>query len=288
MTRYLRWVTGWISFFIGSSGGRVVQFKGAIHLHSTYSDGERSLSEVQALFRSEGCDFAIVTDHADAFDRASIDRYVAECASLSDDVFLLIPSLEFGCVGRMHILGYGVTALCDSEDPQTVIRHIIRHGGIAVIAHPPDRLYPIIEALTELPQGIEVWNTKYDGRHAPRFTSFALLRRLQQRKADMLAFYGQDLHWLAQARNLFIRLDAPVLSRDAVLSSLVAGRYAGVKGQLVLPSNGMLDEVTMTFLRRRRAFAGFFRNTMNSLNRMRRSLGIGIPSRLKAQLCRFF
>jgi hypothetical protein len=263
-----------------------VQLKGAIHLHSTYSDGERSLRQIRALFQSEGCSFAIVTDHADAFDDASIARYVAECASLSDSAFLLIPSLEFGCVGRMHILGLGVSALCRSDDPQTVIQHILRNGGIPVVAHPPERLFPVIERLSGL-RGIEAWNTKYDGRHAPRDATFALLYRMQRKDPSLLAFYGQDLHWLKQDHSLFVRLEAEILIDNLVLSSLASGRYAGTKAGLVLPASGRLDPATARVLKRRHLLTRFFRNSVSSLNRARRSLGIGIPSRLKAHLRRY-
>src|SRR5262249_2878632 len=161
-----------------------------------------------------------VTDHAEAFDQAKRDEYVAECARLSDERFRFIAGLEYGCRDRMHVLGYGVTDLLATIEPEEVIGEIARRGGVSVIAHPTDSPFPWIEGRSVLPAGIEAWNTKYDGRYAPRPRTFALLRRLQQQAPGLLAFYGQDLHWRNQFRGLYtvVRCAAPV--REEVLAAL--------------------------------------------------------------------
>jgi hypothetical protein len=51
-------------------------------------------------------------------------RSPSTCASWhrwSDERSRFVPGLEFGCVQRMHIVGYGVTRVIDSDDPETVI-----------------------------------------------------------------------------------------------------------------------------------------------------------------------
>src|SRR6476620_7816676 len=143
-------------------------FKAAIHCHSTYSDGEFTLSELRHVYQREGYQVVCMTDHAESFDPESLRAYVAECQSLSDEDFRFIPGLEFECERRMHILGYGVTALTESAEPQEVIRHIEHQGGLSVIAHPGDSMFDWIETFEKLPSGIEVWNSKYDGPFAPR------------------------------------------------------------------------------------------------------------------------
>ncbi|HKC88863.1 MAG TPA: hypothetical protein VKG02_22960 [Blastocatellia bacterium] len=69
-------------------------FKGAIHLHSVYSDGEFTLAELREALDAAGRSFACMTDHAEYFDRLMTRDYVAECASLSDDRFRFIPGFE--------------------------------------------------------------------------------------------------------------------------------------------------------------------------------------------------
>ena len=150
--------------------------KGALHIHSVYSDGEFTLAELRERYLEAGCRFACVTDHADYFDdMAKLEAYRRECDERSDDRFRFIAGLEYSCVDRMHILGYGVTAPIASTDPTTVIRHIQAQGGLAVIAHPKDTAFSSIEAFEPPPDGIEVWNTKYDGRYAPRPATFVRL-----------------------------------------------------------------------------------------------------------------
>src|SRR5688572_1258673 len=178
-------------------------FKGAIHLHSVYSDGEYTLSELRDALIAEGCSFACLTDHAEYFDRWKRRNYVVECASLSDDDFRFIPGFEYSCYERMHVLGLGVTEITGALNPQDIIGIIGASGGVSIIAHPKNEFFTWIETFNELPDGIETWNLKYDGRYAPRVSTFKLLERLQTRKPGMRAYYGLDLHWRRQYRGLF-------------------------------------------------------------------------------------
>lgn len=212
----------------------------ALHLHSTYSDGQLTLAELRTALHGAGCELACVTDHAEAFDASSLAAYVDECERLSDDEFRFVAGLEFGCEDRMHIIGYGVTSLAPTRDPEAVIGHVESRGGISVIAHPKDDHFAWIERFSVLPQGIETWNTKYDGRYAPRPQTFALLGRLQARRPEMRAFYGIDLHHRAQPRSLLTTIQADSHDRVAVLAALAGGDFCAVHGSLVLPSSGAL------------------------------------------------
>src|SRR5579864_5646746 len=203
--------------------------RGALHIHSTYSDGEFTLGELRDVLFASGCRFACVTDHADPFDAESLRTYRLECEERSDADFRFIPGLEFSCLNQMHILGYGVTSLIESVDPERVIADIARHGGLAVVAHPKNDAFDSIERLEPVPDGIEVWNSKYDGQYAPRRSTFALLGRLQARRPDVRAFYGLDLHWRHQYRGLFTEVACEVPDRDSVLAALRHGAYTGIK-----------------------------------------------------------
>lgn len=262
---------------------------GVLHLHSTYSDGEFSLAELRQLFLDAGCRFACVTDHADAFDTdAQLDAYRRECEALSDDRFRFIPGLEYTCVERMHVLGYGVTGRIDSSDPEVVIARIREMGGIAVVAHPKDTAFATIEALEPQPDGIEVWNSKYDGRYAPRPGTFALLARARSRRPEMLAFYGQDLHWRRQYRGLFVQVECTEPRRDAVLAALASGRFAGVRDGQVLPSTGELPADVLAAFdrvhRRSQQMRTWIRRVKASVDR----LGVAVPRPIKSQLRRIF
>ena len=262
--------------------------KGAIHIHSTYSDGEFTLAELREIFLTEGCTFICMTDHAEYFDQDKLRAYQKECQSLSDQQLHFVAGMEYTCDQRMHILGYGATTLAESKDAQTVINHIDAQGAISVIAHPRDESFDWIESFEALPQGIETWNSKYDGRYAPRPATFALLQRLRGRQPAMHAFYGQDLHWKKQFRGLFVQADCDYAEPSHILAALSSGAYWGQKGELELPSSGVLPEEMLaqfssTHERSHRLWQ-LLKEGKKTLDR----IGIKVPESLKTQLRRIF
>jgi len=258
--------------------------KAALHVHSTYSDGEFTLAGLKQIYVDEGCSLVGITDHADSFDEPKLVDYSSECASLSDENFLFLCGLEYTCEQQMHILGYGTTQLANTKDPQSIIRHIEEHEGLAVIAHPKDSMFPWIESFEVLPLGIETWNSKYDGRYAPRPGTFELLHRLRARRPGMRAFYGQDLHWKKQFRGLFNHIQLDRLDRDEILKVLAAGKYCGVKADLQLPSTVELSPELATRFAARHARSDKMRNVIKTGKKAIDKLGIKPPASIKAHL----
>ena len=262
--------------------------RGALHIHSTYSDGERTLAQLRSTFEASGCRFICVTDHAEAFDQARADEYRRECEALSDDRFSIIGGLEYRCDGGMHVLGYGVTALIDSTDPQEVFELIARHGGVSVVAHPKNTVFPYLEALEVLPNGIEAWNSKYDGRYAPRPGTFRLIERLRAKRQDLHAFYGQDLHWMKQCRDLLTVVDGTAFDRQTVLSALAAGTFVGRKGNRTFPASGRMAPSELRHFEAVHRWSQRMRLTMRSVKTSVEAIGLAVPSPVKAQLRRIF
>jgi hypothetical protein len=188
----------------------------------------------------------------------------------------------------MHILGYGVTALIDSIDPQVVIHHIEGHQGISVIAHPGDSMFGWIETFDVLPSGIETWNSKYDGPIAPRPRTFQLLHRLQNRNPEMKAFYGQDLHWKKQYRGLFNLIDC-AKDQEAILQALRSGNFHGVHESVnELPSSGVLPE---SLLEQFEALNSKYMRKQKVFKRMKKlsgSVGKNLPAPVKAHIRKWF
>jgi predicted metal-dependent phosphoesterase TrpH len=262
--------------------------KGAIHIHSTYSDGEFTLAELREVYSALGCGFVCMTDHAEYFDAAKIKSYIAECHSLSDDRFRFISGLEYTCDNRMHVLGYGVTSPVTTTDPQKVIRHIRSESGISVIAHPMDSAFEWIESFEELPDGIEVWNSKYDGRYAPRPRTFHMLARLQARGAQIRAFYGQDMHWKKQHRGLFNIVRCESATGEDVLAAFARGDYYAAKEDIELPSSGNLPESLLARFGRINERYARRRRLIKQAKKMIDRFGLTVPAPLKAQLRRIF
>ncbi len=265
--------------------GRMI---GALHVHSQYSDGEYTLAELREVFAAAGCSFVCVTDHAESFDHSKLESYLHDCEELSDDSFLFVPGFEYECDDRMHILGYGCTRAVNSKDPQRVIDHIEQHGGVAVIAHPANRMFSTIENFSVLPHGIEVWNTKYDGRYAPRPGTFQLLERLQQRKPTLHAFYGQDLHWKRQFRSLFSVLSSATISGEEILNMLKEGKFWATKGEMRLPSNGQLDRSLLARFELEQRNSARLRMVVTFCKKVSDRLGLSVPDLVKSHLRRIF
>jgi len=262
--------------------------KGALHIHSTYSDGEFTLEDLRRIFLAENCSFLCMTDHAEYFNEESIRHYVAECEALSDAKFHFVPGLEYRCERNMHILGYSAVGLSQAMNPQEIIRHIDAQGALSVIAHPKDDFFEWIESFASLPCGIETWNSKYDGRYAPRSATFALLQRLRQRAPVMHAFYGVDLHWKKQFREFFVELDCESAEPGAILSALAGGKYVAQKDHLRLPSSGILPEPLLLRFDRVQARSLRMRRFLENGRRKLDQWGIRVPESVKAQLRRIF
>jgi hypothetical protein len=262
--------------------------KGALHVHSTFSDGEYSLEELRLTYAALGYRFACLTDHAEYFDERKLIRYRAEAESLSDETFRFIPGLEFECPDRMHILGLGMTSLVTTREPNEVIQSIEENGAISVIAHPRAKDFGRIEGLGYPPTGIEAWNSKYDGRYAPRIEPFDLIRRVRDRHPNVRAFYGQDLHFRKQYTGLHVELRDAALDSRSIISALREGRYVGRSADLQLTADGNLEpSVAKRFERlhrRSRQMRGLAGGTKEVLD----SLGLSIPLGLKTQLRRLF
>ena len=263
-------------------------FKGAIHLHSVYSDGEFTLAELREALIAAGCSFACMTDHAEYFDRQKTRDYIAECASLSDDRFRFIPGFEYECYERMHVLGLGVTEPAGTQNPEEVISLTRERGGVSIIAHPKNEFFAWIETFDELPNGIETWNSKYDGRYAPRVATFKLLERLRRRNPEMRAYYGLDLHWRRQCRGLLNLARCRSNSREEILDAFARGDYQGVKDDLALPSDGQLPESLLASFDVAHARSDRMRQAVKRVKQALRKCGVSVPTPLKAQLRRIF
>ena len=148
--------------------------------------------------------------------------------------------------------------------------------------------FELIETLEVLPDGIEGWNSKYDGRYAPRPATFELIARLQNRRPQLRAFYGQDLHWRRQYAGLFTLLDVPVSERTLVLQAMRGGAFEGCTETLRLPADGQLSSALLEGFARRNARSQQFRAALRSTKALMGGAFRLVPASVKAQLRRFF
>ncbi|MFZ2957447.1 MAG: CehA/McbA family metallohydrolase [Candidatus Ozemobacteraceae bacterium] len=136
------------------------ELKANLHVHTTFSDGSRSVGDILTDPGRRGLDILGITDHE--------TMKAATWAGMHEGV-LVFPGIELHNL-RNHLLVYGVpeSALVSDEDrPQRAIDAVIAAGGASFIAHPHDRDCPMMPAFCACPwtemnvtgfDGIEIWN----------------------------------------------------------------------------------------------------------------------------------
>jgi len=216
--------------------------RGVLHVHSIFSDGEERLERIVQTFSDAGMNFIAVSDHAEVFDEQRMQEYVAVCDALSSANFLVIPGLEFALKGgSIHILGYGITRRVRAPNMDQLVDGIHEAGGIAVLAHPPRGSINMVSTITGKLDGVEIWNSRYDGTLTPRAGSIQLLRRIRSSNLNAAAFCGVDLHQIAQARKpIYVDVKTESLARREIIHALRAGSFTLRGGNLVIPASGKL------------------------------------------------
>ena len=104
----------------------------------------------------------------------------------------------------------------------------------------------------------------------------------------MQAFYGQDLHWKKQFRELYVNIDRDTLGPESILEALGSGAYTGNKVELALPSSGVLPEDLLHTFAREHAKSDRIRNFLKRGKQSLDRVGIRVPASIKAQLRRIF
>lgn len=155
------------------------EYKGNIHLHSTYSDGEQAPEAIAGIAAQAGLDFLILTDHQTlaAWEKGEEGYYGPT---------LLLVGMEVN-EWRNHYLALDIArVVADNEDdPQQVINEVNRQGGIGVLAHPIEYgskyykdgiTFPWTDWSVHDFQGVEIWN--YLSRYRDEFTGLGRGLRL--------------------------------------------------------------------------------------------------------------
>lgn len=141
------------------------EITGAIHLHTTYSDGGITIRELIKAAKSVDLDFIIVTDHMTL--GALDDGY----EGFSDKLCVLVGYEHHDPDKRNHYLALGVNQVFDGTmRPQSYVDEIKKAGGIGFLAHPAEKRnyfgnlppYPWTDWEVNGFDGIEIWNQMSD------------------------------------------------------------------------------------------------------------------------------
>ncbi len=228
---------------------RRILLRGAIHAHSLFShDGVLPVAEVSTFFFDRSFDFVCITEHSQDMNQRSVEDLREQCRRYSTDRFILIPGLEFTCIQETHILGLGVTELTDTTDPSAVIDHIRDLGGVAILAHPDHRNYPLEPAWVRKLDGAEIWNVRSDGKYIPRPPAIRKFQHLREWHPDLLAFFGVDFH---QSRGFYpmgVTLLVEELTEEKIITALRDGHYSCVSTALHFKPKADIHSDTLALL----------------------------------------
>jgi hypothetical protein len=204
-------------------------FRGALHIHTTNSDGALDPAAAIAWYREHRYDFAAISDH----------RVVTDVSGLGDDTFLVLPGIELSAGrteigGDYHILGLGVTrepALAAEASAQDAINAVREAGGEAVIAHPYwsgavlGDLLPLEGYLA-----VEVFNSTCEESIA-KGLSAVHWDELLARGRRLWGLAVDDAHWRRPDHGEgWIVLKARWLTREAVMRALRDGHFYSTRG----------------------------------------------------------
>ena len=161
--------------------GRWTEVVGAVHVHTTHSDGAGSVEHVAAAARRAGLDFVVVTDH-NTFGAKPAEGYAGD--------LLLIVGTEISTHAG-HLLGLGIDEPGYRFPPTAadVLRDVAELGGTAIVAHPTSPREDLRWKAGTLPGGwgLEVLNGDTQWRSAPRLDLLSSLFVYPLRSGHALA-----------------------------------------------------------------------------------------------------
>jgi hypothetical protein len=198
-------------------------FKGNTHLHSTFSDGGKTVDELAEMYAGVGYDFLFRSDHWVTSDVS---------ADGGNPPLLWLDGIEIdGLDDRgsyFHAVCLGTFRELKREDGFTSALHQARsQGGLTILAHPHWTGNSFDDALHYGFDGVEVYNhvcrwlngKGHGGVHWSAMLSAS---------PHTLAFACDDAHVQPSHPGWnggWIMVRAPSLSREAVMSSIRSGRF---------------------------------------------------------------
>jgi hypothetical protein len=204
-------------------------YRGALHIHTSESDGALDPAAAIAWYRENKYQFAAITDHGKLVDTSA----------LGDGSFVCLPGIEYDLGeteigGPYHIVGLGVArapALPADACAQEAINAIRDAGGEAILAHPYwlgatlNDLLPLAGHL-----GVEIFNATCE-ETISKGLSVVHWDDLLARGKRLWGLAVDDAHWRRPDHGEgWVVLKARRLTRDAIMQALRDGHFYSTRG----------------------------------------------------------
>lgn len=134
---------------------------GAIHLHTTFSDGNTHIRELISIAKGIGLDFIVVTDHM------TLQGFEERYEGFSDGLLVIIGYEHNDLNNKNHYLAIGTEHVIREQNSSQQYIHAVKNaGGIGFLAHPAEERsyfskypsYPWTDWNVTGFDGIELWN----------------------------------------------------------------------------------------------------------------------------------
>ena len=142
---------------------RLCEYSGALHVHSTYSDGSGTVSEIVSAAQAAGLDFLFLTDHNGL--QAKAEGWDGWHGSL------LVSVGEEVSSRHGHCLALGTTARVSHKQPlRDIIQDVAAQKGLSFVAHPHGVYRPFLKLRDHSWKdwgasgftGLEIWSYMFD------------------------------------------------------------------------------------------------------------------------------
>lgn len=142
-------------------GQALYQYNGLIHVHSTYSDGQKSIKEIAEIANELDVDFLFITDHNTM--QGKLDAHEGWYGKLLLGIGMELNDEK----DENHLLALGLNQPVNHRVSAHEYACKVRdQGGIGIIAHPDENRkhiadyppYPWTIWESDCFQGIEIWN----------------------------------------------------------------------------------------------------------------------------------
>jgi predicted metal-dependent phosphoesterase TrpH len=172
-----------------------------IHVHSCFSDGAATPSEIVAHAKKIGLNGIALTDHNEV-------KGALEALKYNSPEFMVIPGIEVSSK-EGHILGLEVTEIVPRGlSAEETIERIHDLGGIAIAAHPFDRLR----------QGVGYLAFELDFDAVEVFNGHTMLTikgpdQVLKELEGIPAVGGSDAHLLCELGSVVVKADGDVIEQ---------------------------------------------------------------------------
>lgn len=204
-------------------------YKGALHVHTTNSDGRRSPQDSMDAHRAHGYDFLSITDH----------NTITDLSASSTVSFLNIPGVEVSydrnAVGQSyHVCVIGTRTWLDlpKETPiQQALDRWAEVGALRILAHPywSGMITPEMLPLNQV-TGLEVYNTSADTDLGKALASVHWDDLLVRGKR-WWGYAVDDTHGIDDDEfGAWVWAKADKLDETSILAALLAGEFYASSG----------------------------------------------------------